>query len=356
MFRDQSSQILALVRSRELKNTKLINIGGRPVIVSKPTTPSIRLPRGESIKLALAFAAIYLVWGSTYLAIRYAVETIPPLVAAGIRHTIAGGILLAWACLRGYRPRREHWLAGIVLGALFFFVGHGTLHWAEQHVASGLAALLIATEPMFILVLAWLSGQQKISRISALGLAFGVVGVAILTGAEVSAKNTSLIGLLAVLLGSLSWSAGVVISPKLKLPTDALARTAVPLVCGAVMLLTTAGITGEFRGLHWSAISLKSIFGLGYLIVFGSIVAFTAYTWLLQRCPPTLVATHTYANPVVAVLLGWLMASEPLTMRLVLASIAILGAIVLIRRGERVSEHHVVTRASAKVKSFEPCA
>ena len=356
MFRDQSSQILALVRSRELKNTKLINIGGRPVIVSKPPTPSIRLPRGESIKLALAFAAIYLVWGSTYLAIRYAVETIPPLVAAGIRHTIAGGILLAWACLRGYRPRREHWLAGIVLGALFFFVGHGTLHWAEQHVASGLAALLIATEPMFILVLAWLSGQQKISRISALGLAFGVVGVAILTGAEVSAKNTSLIGLLAVLLGSLSWSAGVVISPKLKLPTDALARTAVPLVCGAVMLLTTAGITGEFRGLHWSAISLKSIFGLGYLIVFGSIVAFTAYTWLLQRCPPTLVATHTYANPVVAVLLGWLMASEPLTMRLVLASIAILGAIVLIRRGERVSEHHVVTRASAKVKSFEPCA
>jgi drug/metabolite transporter (DMT)-like permease len=351
MFRDQSSQILALVCSRELENTKLINIGGRPVIVSKPTTPSIRLPRGESIKLALAFAAIYLVWGSTYLAIRYAVETIPPLVAAGIRHTIAGGILLAWACLRGYRPRREHWLAGIVLGALFFFVGHGTLHWAEQHVASGLAALLIATEPMFILVLAWLSGQQKISRISALGLAFGVVGVAILTGAEVSAKNTSLIGLLVVLLGSLSWSAGVVISPQLKLPTDALARTAVPLVCGAVMLLTTAGITGEFRGLRWSAISLKSIFGLGYLIVFGSIVAFTAYTWLLQRVPPAVVATHTYANPVVAVLLGWLLASEPLTARVAIASAAILGAIMLIRRGERTAARRVVSTAPVKAKS-----
>jgi drug/metabolite transporter (DMT)-like permease len=351
MFRDQPSQTLALVRRRELKNMKLINIGGRPVIVSKPTAPSIRLARGESIKLALAFAAIYLVWGSTYLAIRYAVETIPPLVAAGIRHTIAGGVLLAWACARGYRPRREHWIAGIVLGALFFFVGHGTLHWAEQHVASGLAALLIATEPMFILVLAWLSGQQRISRISALGLAFGVVGVAILTGAEVSAKNASLIGLLAVLLGSLSWSAGVVISPKLNLPIDALARTAVPLVCGAVMLLATAGITGEFRGLHWSAISLKSIFGLGYLIVFGSIVAFTAYTWLLQRVPPAVVATHTYANPVVAVLLGWLLASEPLTARVAIASVAILGAIMLIRQGERTTARPVVSATPAKAKS-----
>jgi drug/metabolite transporter (DMT)-like permease len=351
MFRDQPSQIMAVVRSRKLKDTKLINIGGRPVIVSKSTTPSIRLQRAESIKLALAFAAIYLVWGSTYLAIRYAVETIPPLVAAGIRHTIAGGVLLAWACARGYRPRREHWIAGIVLGALFFFVGHGTLHWAEQHVASGLAALLIATEPMFILVLAWLRGQQRISRISALGLAFGVVGVAILTGAEVSAKNASLIGLLAVLLGSLSWSAGVVISPQLKLPTDALARTAVPLVCGAVMLLATAGITGEFHGLHWSAISLKSIFGLGYLIVFGSIVAFTAYTWLLQRVPPAVVATHTYANPVVAVLLGWLLASEPLTARVAIASVAILGAIMLIRQGERTTVRPVASTAPVKAKS-----
>src|SRR6201997_2935468 len=351
MFRDQSSQTLVLVRSREPKNTKLINIGGRPVIVSKSTAPSIRLPRGKSIKLALAFAAIYLVWGSPSLSIRYAVETIPPLVAAGIRHSIAGGIMLAWAWVRGFRPTRRQWVGGFVLGFFFFLIGHGSLHWAEQHVASGLAALLIATEPMFILVLAWLSGQQKISRISALGLAFGVVGVAILTGAEVSAKNTSLIGLLAVLLGSLSWSAGVVISPKLKLPTDALARTAVPLVCGAVMLLATAGITGEFRGLRWSAISLKSVFGLGYLIVFGSIVAFTAYTWLLQRCPPAVVATHTYANPVVAVLLAWLLAAEPLTPRVAIASVAILGAIMLIRRGERATERPVVSVPAVEAKS-----
>jgi len=309
---------------------------------------------GDSLKMLLAFAAIYLVWGSTYLAIRYAVETIPPLVTAGIRHTIAGGILLAWAYARGFRARREHWIAGSIVGALFFLVGHGTLHWAEQHVASGLAALLIATEPMFILVLAWASGQQKISRISALGLAVGVVGVAILTGAELSAKNASVLGMLAVLVGSLSWAAGVVISPKLHLPEDALARTAVPLVCGAVLLLAAAGITGEFRSLHWSAISLKSLMGLGYLIVFGSIVAFTAYTWLLQRCPPTLVATHTYANPVVAVLLGWLLAGESLTVRVAVASGAILGAIVLIRRGERTAKQRAVAPANAQ--SYEQCA
>lgn len=321
--------------------------------------PASNSPRpalhADSIKLALAFAAIYLVWGSTYLAIRYAVETIPPLVTAGIRHTVAGSILLAWAYARGFRARREHWIAGAIVGALFFLVGHGTLHWAEQHVASGLAALLIATEPMFILVLAWASGQQKISRLSALGLACGVVGVAILTGVELSTKSTSLMGMLAVLLGSLSWAAGVVISPRLKLPADALARTAVPLVCGAVMLLAAAGVTGEFNALHWSAVSLKSILGLAYLIVFGSIVAFTAYTWLLQRCPPTLVATHTYANPVVAVLLGWLLASETLNTRVALASGAILGAIVLIRRGERAVQQRVAPEA-AKVKSFEQCA
>lgn len=351
MFLEQSAQIRALLRSGQM-----INIGGRPVIVPKPNPPRVPVHRANSIKLGLAFAAIYLVWGSTYLAIRYAVETIPPLVAAGVRHTVAGGVLLAWAYARGYRSRREHWIAGAIVGALFFLVGHGTLHWAEQHVASGLAALLIATEPMFILVLAWASGQQRISRLSAMGLALGVMGVAILTGVELSMKAASLLGIAAVLTGSLAWAAGVVISPKVNLPADALARTAVPLVCGAVMLLIAAGATGEFHALRWSAVSLKSILGLAYLIVFGSIVAFTSYTWLLQRCPPALVATHTYANPVVAVLLGWLLASEPLTARVVLASAAILGAIVLIRKGEGVGERQATASAAREVKSSEQCA
>src|ERR1700680_4593045 len=332
MLTRQSSQIMAMIRSG-----KMINIGGRPVIVPQPKPASAQnKARSDAIKLALASVAIYIIGGPTYLAIRYAVETIPPLVTAGIRHSIAGGIMLAWAWWRGFRPMRQQWVAGFVLGALFFLIGHGTLHWAEQYVGSGLAALLIATEPMCILVLAWMMGRQKISPLSALGLGLGVVGVAMLTGAELTVKGSSLWGLLAVLLGSLSWSLGVVVSPRLKLPSDALGRTALPTLCGALMLLIAAVVTGEFRQTHWASISLRSVFGLGYLITFGSVVAFTAYTWLLQRVPPTLVATHTYANPVVAVILGWLLAHEPLTMRVVLASVAILGAIVLVRRGERV--------------------
>jgi drug/metabolite transporter (DMT)-like permease len=359
MTNDHSEQIRSLLRSGQM-----INIGGRPVVIPSMIVPENRravgatrppdhlaphhfapdqlasqqsMPdrRGEALKLGLAFAAIYLVWGSTYLAIRYAVETILPLVAVGIRHSVASAILLAWAYARGFRLRREHLLGGFAVGALFFLVGHGSLHWAEQYVGSGLAALLIATEPMFILVLGWMMGRQRISRVSALGLGLGVAGVAILMGAELTMKGSSLAGLLAVLLGSVSWSLGVVISPKVNLPSDALGRTAVPLACGAILLLAAAGITGEFHATRWASISVKSWLALGYLIVFGSVVAFTAYTWLLQRCPPTLVATHTYANPVVAVILGWLLAGEPLTMRVVAASIAILGAIVLIRRGER---------------------
>src|SRR6202166_1748915 len=331
MVNHQGMQIMALIRNGQLKN-----IGGRPVLVPTPRKSASDRQRTYSIQLALAFAAIYLVWGSTYLAIRYAVETIPPLVTAGIRHSVAGVILFAWAWARGFRPTRAHWISGIVVGALFFLVGHGTLHWAEQYVGSGLAALLIATEPMFVLALGWMMGRQKISLLSALGLGLGVVGVAMLTGAELTVKGSSLWGLLAVLLGSLSWSLGVVISPRLKLPSEALGRTALPTLCGAAMLLIAAGGTGEFQQTHWASISLRSVFGLGYLITFGSVVAFTSYTWLLQRVPPALVATHTYANPVVAVLLGWFLAHEPLTMRVVLASVAILGAIVLVRRGERV--------------------
>src|SRR5579864_7362609 len=276
MINRQASQIMDLIRSGQL-----INIGGRPVLVPKPRKSTPARSRAYSIQLALAFAAIYLVWGSTYLGIRYAVETIPPLVAAGIRHSIAGTILLAWAWARGFRPTRANWISGIIVGALFFLIGHGSLHWAEQYVGSGLAALLIATEPMFILVLAWSMGQQKISRMSALGLGLGVLGVAMLTGAELTTKGSSLMGIVAVLVGSLAWSAGVVISPKVKLPNDALGRTALPTICGAVMLLAAAALTGEFHDTHWASISLRSIFGLAYLIVFGSVIAFTAYTWLL---------------------------------------------------------------------------
>lgn len=331
MFREFALQALLLHRVRKTGHTA-------SEMPQRNKTPR---KKAYGLKLFLAFSAVYIIWGSTYLAIRYAVETIPPLVAVAVRHTIAGSILLAWAWARGFRPTRDNWKAGFIVGAFFFLIGHGSLHWAEQYVGSGLAALLIATEPMFILTLAWLSGQQKISRTSACGLAVGVTGVAILTGAELG-QGASLVAMGLVLLGSLSWAAGVVISPRVKLPSDAVARTAIPLICGAAMLIVASVLTGELQATRWAAISLRSMLGLGYLIVFGSIVAFTSYTWLLQQCPPALVATHTYANPVVAVLLGWLLASESLSPRVVLASIAILGAIVLIRRGECLAQRHEI--------------
>jgi drug/metabolite transporter (DMT)-like permease len=304
------------------------------------STATVNLPTATApvkpsrLWMVLAFFAIYVVWGTTYLAIRYAIETIPPLVAVGVRHTTAGLILLAIAWSRGFRPRREHWIAGAILGALFFLVGHGTLHWAEQHVSSGLAALLVASEPLWILVLGAAMGQQRINWKNGLGLLMGLAGVGILTAREFTTRSSLTIGVIAVLVGAASWAVGVCVSPRLRLPRDPVGRTAVPLVCGAVMLLLAAKVSGEFSAVHWGAVSLRSWLGLAYLITFGSVIAFTAYTWLLQHCSPTLVATHTFVNPLVAVIVGWLWASEAISVRIVVATAVILGAIVLIQRGE----------------------
>jgi drug/metabolite transporter (DMT)-like permease len=285
--------------------------------------------------MVLAFIAIYLIWGTTYLAIRYAVETIPPLVTAGVRHTTAGLILLSYCWSRGFRPRREHWVAGAVVGALFFLVGHGSLHWAEQHVSSGLAALLVASEPLWILAIGAAMKQEKINWMNGVGLLLGLVGVGILTFSEFMHFSNLTWGMVAVLIGAASWAVGVCVSPRLRLPADAMGRAAIPLVCGAGMLLVAAGVSGEFSQVHLHSISLRSALGLLYLITFGSIIAFTAYTWLLQHFSATLVATHSFVNPLVAVLAGWLWASEPISLRIIVATLVILGAIVLIQRGAR---------------------
>jgi len=327
---------MAMIRGGRA-HEKTIKIGTRPVIIPEPRRPANAHDRSYAIKLALAFVTTYVVWGSTYLAIRYAVETIPPIVAVAIRHTIAGSILLVWALARGYRPKREHWLAGFIVGLLYFTIGHGLLHWAEKSISSGPAALLIATEPMFIMLAGWAMGQQKPHWLSGVGFVTGFAGVAILIGPDLTTRGSAAIGLIAAVVSSLAWSVGVIISAKVKLPHDAVARTAMPLICGAVMLWVAAIVSGEWRGFHASEASPRSWLGLAFLIVFGSVIAFTAYTWLLQQCSPALVATHTYANPIVAVLLGWLLAGEVLSARLGLAAVVILGAIVLIRRGERMA-------------------
>jgi len=299
------------------------------------TAPSVHPSR---LAMGLAFFAIYFVWGTTYLAIRYAVETIPPLVTAGIRHTTAGLILLAVAWSRGFRPRREHWGAGVILGSLFFLIGHGSLHWAEKYVSSGLAALLVASEPLWILLLGAAMRQQRINWLNGIGLLMGLGGVVILTARDLLTASSLTWAVIAVLVGAASWAVGVCVGPRLRLPRDAMGRAAVPLVCGAAMLLVAAAVTGEFSEVHWSAVSIRSFLGLAYLVTFGSVVAFTAYTWLLQHCSPTLVATHTFVNPLVAVLVGWLWASEPMSLRIVVATAVILGAIVLIQRGDRHAE------------------
>ena len=298
----------------------------------------LRLPpsaQAGRVALLLAFLAIYVIWGSTYLAIRYAVETIPPLIVAGVRHSLAGFALLGWAWSRGYRPTGREWRASLVLGIFYFVIGHGSLHWAETVVPSGLAALLIASEPIWIAVMATMvSHGERLTGRTVIGLLLGIAGVGLLMRDEsASGHRAVLIGCIAILVGTLSWSVGVMYSRTSSLPRDAVARAGMPEIVGAAVLLIVAGFTGEFSQLHVAAITARSAWALLYLITFGSIVAFTAYTWLLDHCSPTLVSTHTYANPIIAVVLGWMWAGEVINARVLEAGLLTLFAVFLISRG-----------------------
>ncbi len=276
--------------------------------------------RSLRVQVALAFFAIYIIWGSTYLAIRYAVETIPPLYTAGFRHLVAGSILLLWCFWKKLRPTRAQLQASVIIGALFFLGGHGALHWAEQRINSGLASLLIATEPIFVFLLA--------------GIALGLGGVALLFG-----KNSLMSGpgmmtaAVVTLLGAVSWAVGIVYSRKSHLSGHPLLLSALSLISGSLLLLIAGTVAGESRGFHFVAVSHRSWMALAYLILFGSVIAFTAYNWLLEHYSPTLVATHTYVNPIVAVLLGWLLANEAVTLNVVMAGAMVIGAVVLVDRG-----------------------
>jgi drug/metabolite transporter (DMT)-like permease len=291
--------------------------------------------RSNRVLVAFSFLAIYVIWGSTYLGIRYAIETIPPLFTAGFRHLIAGSILLGWGIWHGKRPTIAQWRASVIVGFLFFLVGHGTLHWAEQTVPSGIAALLIATEPIFVALLIAVTATKRIpDKNIILGLVLGLVGVAVLIKPDSAHPHGTLIGTLAVLLGSLSWSAGIVYSRRSHLAGDPLMMSALSLLSGAAMLITTGFLTGEHRDFHVADVSARSWLALAYLISFGSVIAFTAYNWLLERFPPTLVSTHTYVNPIVALLLGWGFANERLDLSLALATALVISAIFLVHRAE----------------------
>jgi drug/metabolite transporter (DMT)-like permease len=291
--------------------------------------------REHRITVVLCFLSIYLIWGSTYLAIRYAVVSIPPLYTAGVRHLSAGLILFLWCLSKRLRPTWGQIRASVIIGTFFFLIGHGTLHWAEQKVPSGLASLLVATEPIFVFLLSAFAARQWHwnSRLLA-GICLGFAGVGVLMGKSALTPGSGMfLGSLAVLLGALSWSVGVVYSRKSHLSGHPLLLSALSLLAGSVQLLLVGTLTGEYRGFSLASVSLRSWLSLCYLIVFGSVVAFTAYNWLLEHYSPTLVATHTYVNPIVAVLLGWLLAGEAVTLNVLLATVLVIAAVMLVDRG-----------------------
>jgi len=293
------------------------------------------LAKPHRLTVIVCFLAIYLIWGSTYLAIRYAVETIPPLYTAGLRHLTAGSILLCWCLAKRLRPTGPQIRASIIIGTFFFLISHGMLHWAEQKVPSGLASLLIASEPICVFLLSAAASQQWHWNSTLLaGILLGLGGVGLLMGRSALTSVPGLfVSSLAVVISAVSWSAGVVYSRRSHLSGHPLLLSALSLLAGSAQLLLVGTVLGEYRGFSLASIALRSWISLGYLILFGSVVAFTAYNWLMEHYPPTLVATHTYINPIVAVLLGWLVAGEAVTFNVLLSAAMVVSAVMLVDRG-----------------------
>ena len=292
-------------------------------------------PEANRLLVIFCFGAIYLIWGSTFLAIRYAVENLPALYVVSFRHVCAGSILLVWALAKGARPTWGQIRASAVIGFLFFVVGHGTLHWAEKFVPSGLAALLIAAEPICVFLMS--SAVARVWRLNGMllaGILMGLGGVGLLVRSSTTQGDPRMTtGVVAILIGTVSWAAGIIYSRKSKLSGSPLLLSALSLLSGAVMLFVVGTVLGEWKGLTLERVGTRGWFAIVYLILFGSVITFTAYNWLLEHFSPTLVATHTYVNPVVAVLLGWAYAGEALTVRVGVAAAMVIVAVVLVDRG-----------------------
>jgi drug/metabolite transporter (DMT)-like permease len=282
----------------------------------------------------LAFAAVYLVWGSTYLAIRIGVESFPPLVLAGIRHLTVG--LFLFPILRrttGIKPTPANWRTAVVTGALLLFVGNGGVSWAELTVPSGIAALLVAMVSLWLVIVDWLrpGGVRPVSRV-VMGLVMGFAGLALLVGPAHlgGSERVDPRGAAVLVIASLAWACGSLYSKHGGMPSSAMLGVAMQSFAGGVILVIVALFAGEFRGLHLGAISLRSWLALGYLIVFGSGIGFTAYLYILQKSTAARVATYAFVNPVVALFLGWLVAGESITLRTVSAAAVILTAVILV--------------------------
>jgi drug/metabolite transporter (DMT)-like permease len=284
------------------------------------------------IKILLAFGAIYVIWGSTFLAIRFAVQTLPPLLMMGVRQLVAGILLFVWVLARGRAwPERRLWRHAFVAGAFCFVGCHGLLGWAELRVPSGLAALLAASLPIWMVLGARAWGQGSELTLRALsGIALGFIGVAVLVPFRFSGHLMETLSAFAVLLGELLWAIGAIYARGVKTSAPAATFAAMQMVCGGGLLTAIGLASGEASHLNAAAFTTRSVLSLLFLIVFGSLVAFTAYSWLLQVRSPAVVSTHSYVNPLIAVLLGWAMAGERVTARTMLGAVVILASIAVI--------------------------
>jgi drug/metabolite transporter (DMT)-like permease len=287
----------------------------------------------RSVKIA-AFAAIYLIWGSTYLAIRLLAETLPGVSMVGFRFVVAGILLFAWAWWRkAPRPTRSQWRSGWITGVLMLAGGTGGVVVAIRYLDSGLVALLVAMVPLWIALLMWFwPGGQAPSWTVVGALGIGLLGAAILAapGDVLTGEPIHLPALLVLMLACLSWAAGSLYSRKADLPKSPHLISAMQMLAGGIVLVVAGALEGEWSRFELQAVSWTSILAFLYLVVFGSLVAFSAYSWLIRTVEPTLVATYAYVNPVVAVFLGWLIADEPIGARTVIAAILIIGSVILV--------------------------
>lgn len=284
--------------------------------------------------LVLAFASIYLIWGSTYLAIRFVVETIPPFLMLAARFLTAGAVMYAYLRLRGYEaPTPRQWRGATVVGGLLLLGGTGAVAWSEQWIPSGLAALLVSMVPIWMVLLDWIGpARRRPSRAVLTGLFLGLGGVALLVGPVDlgEAGRMQFLGSIAVVFGTLSWAAGSVYGQRFALPASPRMTAAVQMSMGGLLLGVAGTALGEWARLDVGAVSLRSLLSLAYLIVFGSWIAFAAYVFLLRHATPARVGSYAYVNPVVAMLLGWALADEPLSARTLLAAAVIIAGVVLI--------------------------
>ena len=283
--------------------------------------------------VVLAFVIVCVVWGSTYLAIRFVVETAPPFLTAGAHWIIAGLLLYSVTRLRGAsRPSRSHWISAFIIGGLMLLVAHGAVVWAEQWIPSGLTSILVATVPLWVTFVESVhDGRRPSANVLAL-LLIGFGGVIILIGdmPTLSGDTMGPIAALAVLLGAAAWGLGSIYSRTAKLPESHFTGVAMQMNAGGILLLLASLVTGEWTRMKLESISQRSLLALVYLVIFGSLVAFTSYIWLLRQAAPTRVATYAYINPVVALLLGWALASEQPTPRSLVATAIILISVAIV--------------------------